>query len=73
MFTPKIPSLLKRLTDHLKVDLATLPVIEQRYDFYHRANIHLGIETLSKSSSNPYQLIAGGPFTQRLLGANSNF
>lgn len=57
MFTPKIPVLLKRLKDHLKIDPATLPVIEQRYDFYHRANIHLGIETLSKSSSSPYQLI----------------
>lgn len=54
LFTPKIPILLKRLRDHLKLDPATLPVIEQRYDFYHRTNIHLGIETLSKSSSNTY-------------------
>lgn len=56
MFAPKIPILLKRLKDHLKVDPATLPVIEQRFDFYHRANIQLAIEDLAKSLDSPMQL-----------------
>jgi cell division protease FtsH len=40
------PSLLRRLREHFGRDPATLPVVEQHFDFYERPNLHLAIEEI---------------------------
>jgi hypothetical protein len=42
----KIPELLAMLRTHFGADPADLPVVEQEFEGYHRANLHLSIEEL---------------------------
>lgn len=44
---PKKPALLLRLQQHFHSDPAKLPVIEQTYAIYERANLHLALEELT--------------------------
>lgn len=41
-----VPDLFARLRDHFGTDPATLPVVEQKFQFYDRANLHLTSEEL---------------------------
>ena len=52
----KKPLLLSRLHDHFGEDPAQLPVLEQSYAFYERANLHLAIDDLSQSTDSPPKL-----------------
>ena len=47
------PLLFTRLRDHFNADPAQLPVLEQGYAFYERANLHLAIDDLSQSADSP--------------------
>lgn len=47
------PLLFARLQDHFNADPAELPVLEQSYAFYERANLHLAIDDLSQSADSP--------------------
>lgn len=42
----KVPELLALLRDHFSADPAGLPVVEQEFPDYHRANVHLTISDL---------------------------
>jgi len=52
----KKPLLFRKLRDHFGVDPAQLPVLEQSYAFYERANLHLAVEELSQSADAPPEL-----------------
>jgi len=49
----KKPLLFARLHGHFDRDPAELPVLEQNYAFYERANLHLAVEDLSKDADAP--------------------
>lgn len=49
--------LLTRLQKHFGTDPSQLPVLEQNYEFYNRANLHLAIDELSQSVDDPPTLI----------------
>lgn len=49
--------LFTRLQKHFGTDPAQLPVLEQNYEFYDRANLHLAIDELSQSVEDPPTLI----------------
>ncbi|MBL9163491.1 MAG: 26S protease regulatory subunit [Planctomycetaceae bacterium] len=57
MFKAKKPLLFARLHNHFNVDPAQLPVLEQSYAFFERANLHLAIDELSRSADSPPTLI----------------
>lgn len=52
-----------RLQDHLKIDPALLPVVEQNFATYERPNLHLAIEELMQGLREPPELV--GVVTQR--------
>jgi len=53
----KAPALFTRLSKHFGTDPAKLPVIEQTFETYRRANLHLTIEELLVSSKPPMALV----------------
>ncbi len=53
----KKPILFSRLRDHFKKNPAKLPIIEQTYGFYERANLHLAIEEISQTAKQPPSLM----------------
>lgn len=50
------PLLFKLLRDHFDADPAALPVLEQTYAYYERANLHLAIDELAKTADGPTTL-----------------
>lgn len=53
----KTPLLFLRLQSHFGGDPAKLPVIEQVYGFYDRANLHLAIEELAEAADGVPELV----------------
>jgi hypothetical protein len=51
------PALFARLRAHFDTEPATLPVIEQTYHGYERANLHLTVEELVEKSDPPIGLV----------------
>lgn len=49
----KKPLLFSRLHGHFGADPAELPVLEQNYAFYERANLHLAVDDISESADSP--------------------
>ena len=48
-------ALLAHLRRHLKVDPATLPVLEQTFSLYERPNLHLAIEELLRQTQATFR------------------
>jgi cell division protease FtsH len=48
---PKTPALFNRLRKHFGTDPAKLPVVEQKFQAYQRANLHLTVEELLRDWS----------------------
>ena len=53
----KTPALFTRLRKHFGTDPAKLPVIEQQFQTYQRANLHLTAEELISGSAPPRNLV----------------
>jgi cell division protease FtsH len=54
---PKTPTLFARLRKHFGTDPAKLPVVEQKFQAYQRANLHLTVTELLAGSSPPATLV----------------
>ena len=62
----KIPALFTRLRKHFGADPAKLPVIEQSFPGYDRANLHLTLAELLTASKPPTALV--GVLNERYSG-----
>src|SRR5438045_903039 len=51
------PALFTRLRKHFGTDPAKLPVVEQSFQAYDRANLHLTVEELLAGSDPPPELV----------------
>jgi hypothetical protein len=63
------PELFVRLRDHFDADPAKLPVVEQQFESYDRANLHLTVEQLLAGSEPPPALV-GVVVPDRYSGAS---
>src|SRR3954447_13221139 len=55
--TASDPVLLQRLRAHFRTDPAALPVIEQEFAAYERANLHLALEELLAQPGRQAELV----------------
>src|SRR4051812_31972907 len=62
----KVPALFARLRKHFGTDPAKLPVIEQSFPGYNRANLHLTLQELLAGSEPPATLV--GVLVERYSG-----
>jgi len=51
------PRLLQLLRDHFNQEPSTLPVVEQKFAFYERPNLHLAMEELLAGSGSQARLV----------------